>query len=78
MPTTPAQRRARREREAALRERRFQERQAALEAVPIIAEDPARLTGPEAGAVMRYRSRYPQFDGRIVTVAERSYVWSPE
>lgn len=46
---------------------------------PLPPEDPAMLTGPEVGAVMRYVGKYPKLvpDDGLVTVKARSYVWSP-
>jgi hypothetical protein len=45
---------------------------------PLPPERPERLTGPEVGAIVRYQSeRYPKWDGLLMRVKERSYVWSP-
>ncbi len=40
--------------------------------------DPARLQGPEEGEAYVYHSRYGRWDGEVVVVTARSYVWSPE
>jgi hypothetical protein len=42
---------------------------------PRPAEDPARLQGPEVGALCIITSKY--HPGRVVRVINRSYVWSP-
>jgi hypothetical protein len=44
---------------------------------PPPAERPERLRGPEVGTLCRLASRYPRFDGLIVRVTQRSYVWAP-
>lgn len=42
---------------------------------PVVAE---RLTGPEIGQVVRYSNpSFPQWDGLLMLVRDRSYVWSP-
>lgn len=49
----------------------------------LVPEDPAKLTGPEVGEIMRYKG-IKHTDGTgfevntVVRVLERSYVWSPE
>lgn len=42
---------------------------------PIPAEDPAKVGGPEVGALCVVTTKYRP--GRVVRVLERSYVWSP-
>lgn len=48
-----------------------------IETYPIPPEAPGRLQGPEVGTLCRLTSRYPRFDGLIVRVLQRSYVWAP-
>ena len=51
------------------------------EAVPVVPEDPAKLTGPELGARVRFTggsdSKYSR-RGQVGTVTARSYVWAPD
>ena len=42
---------------------------------PLPPEDPAKLTGPEVGALCIITSKYRT--GLVVRVLHRSYVWSP-
>jgi hypothetical protein len=45
---------------------------------PLPPVDPDRLTGPEVGQVVRYHDpQFVRWDGTLMRVKERSYVWSP-
>ena len=45
---------------------------------PLPPIDPAKLTGPAVGSVVRYdEPRYPQWDRLLMRIKESSYVWSP-
>lgn len=42
-------------------------------------ENPDKLEGPELGALVLYRNpRYPRWDGQVMRVHARSYVWAGE
>lgn len=44
-----------------------------------VPEDPDKLQGPEVGTLCIYNDPgYPKWDGMVVEVLRRSYVWSPE
>lgn len=48
-------------------------------ALPLRKPDPAQLTGPEVGDIVRYRDlHFPKWDGLLMRVKERFYHWSPE
>lgn len=41
-------------------------------------ENPAKLQGPEVGEIVRYgNEKYERWDGMLMRVKARSYVWSP-
>lgn len=44
---------------------------------PLPPENPDRVRGPEVGALVVYRKPGSRWDGRMMRVRERSYVWSP-
>ena len=47
--------------------------------LPLSPADPEKLTGPEEGAIVRYRDpNYPRWDGMLMRVKARVYHWSPE
>lgn len=50
---------------------------AALMARPVTPENPAKLTGPELGARVRYINTGRRH-GQVGTVTARSYVWAPD
>jgi hypothetical protein len=45
----------------------------------LVPEDPDKLQGPELGSLCIYQDEdFPRWDGLVVEVIARSYVWSPE
>lgn len=45
---------------------------------PLPPVDPTKLRGPEVGTIVRYHDeKYPRWNGLLMRVRERSYVWSP-